>query len=163
MSQSPLSLDIENLKLTKKYRIGVIQSLYNRDITDGLVSGIQSRLAGLPSIASNVSLETFHVPGAVEISLVAQKLAEKKQFDALIGCGAIIRGDTFHFECVCQLVTSGFSHVTHHYQIPLIFSVLTCDTHEQAAIRLQPEGPFGHKGYEALDSALLTLATLEQT
>ncbi|NBX92438.1 MAG: 6,7-dimethyl-8-ribityllumazine synthase, partial [Proteobacteria bacterium] len=90
-------------------------------------------------------------PGAVEIPLALQKLAELKQFDALIALGAVIRGETSHYDYVCNLVSSGCQKISLDSGLPVIFGVLTTETEEQAWDRCG--GKHGHKGHEAADAA----------
>ena len=104
MSHHKLTLDINSIKFDRPIRIAVVQSLYNLEITQGLVDGIQARLSELKHLNSQISVSVHPVPGAVEIPLVADRLASTDEYDAIIACGAIIRGETFHFECVCQIL-----------------------------------------------------------
>ena len=94
----------------------------------------------------------YKVPGAFEISLVAQKLAEKQKFNAIICNGAVIRGETPHFDQVVNAVTSGVNQVGLKYNLPIIFGVLTTDTVEQALNRSGLKS--GNKGW---DCALVAL------
>lgn len=156
--------DINNLS---KLRIAIVQSMFNSDITDEITSGITKHFKKITNNNPEHTLDTYRVPGAVEIPIVADKIAAQsiannQKYDAIIANGAIIRGDTFHFECVCQMLTAGITQVIHEYKIPIIFGVLTCDTQTQAQKRLDPTGPHGHCGYNAIEAAIMTIIELSK-
>ncbi len=92
------------------------------------------------------------VPGAVEIPLTVQLLAKSKRFDAIIALSCVIRGDTSHYDYVCDQVSQGCQRVMLDQDIPVIFGVLTTENEEQAYARVG--GAEGHKGEEAADAAI---------
>src|SRR5207237_476285 len=100
------------------------------------------------------------VPGAVEIPIAAQRFAQTGVFDAIIALGAVIRGDTSHYDYVCEQVSQGCQRVALENDLPVIFGVLTTEDEEQAKARAG--GGEGHKGREAIDTAVAIVATLRQ-
>jgi len=147
-----------NITELKPFPIAVIVSLYNRDITQALQDGALARLAECGFNTDHITL--VEVPGAVEIPIVAKKLAEKNKFGAIIALSAVIRGETSHYDYVCQQVSDGCQQVALKYNTPVIFGVLTTENEEQAWDRLG--GKHGHKGIEAADCALAMSAILKQ-
>ncbi len=119
-------------------RIGVVMSRFNRDICDALLASCSHALLkhGVPS--HQILLAT--VPGALEIPLVLRKLASSGQYDALIALGAVVRGDTYHFEVVSNEMASGITRVQLETGIPVANAVLTTDTDEQAHMRTAVKG-----------------------
>ena len=139
-------------------RIGIVQARFNEDICHGLRTACLAELKQLGVQDDDVLLVT--VPGALEIPLALQKMAESAQFDALIALGAVIRGETTHYDYVCQQVSSGCQNVALEFEIPVIFGVLTTENEAQAWDRLG--GKHGHKGVDAADCALAMYSILEQ-
>lgn len=131
-------------------RFGVIGSRFNEEIVarliDGAVDCLKRHGAGDESIA------VFRVPGAFEIPTAARKLVEMHQFDALIGIGCLIRGDTPHFDFISAQVTTELSRVAVETQLPIAFGVITCNTYEQAVERSGPGAR--NKGWEAALAAI---------
>ena len=130
-------------------KIGIVSARFNHDITSKLVEGAQQRL-----IECGVQLESSDVvwvPGAVEVPLMVQQLA-KRSYDAIIAFAAVIKGETGHYDFVCQQVSDGCATVSLKYDLPVIFGVLTTFTHEQALARVG--GSKGHHGVESADAAL---------
>lgn len=134
--------------MNKKF--AVIVSQFNQEITDKLKDGAIQRLKDANISENDIAL--FQVPGAIEIPLVAKLVAESKKFHAIICLGAVIRGDTSHYDYVCQQVSFGCQRVMLDFNIPVIFGVLTTETEEQALDRVG--GKAGHKGIEAADAAI---------
>jgi 6,7-dimethyl-8-ribityllumazine synthase len=132
------------------YPIAIIVSRFNQSVTEELLKGTLSRLEAL-NIASDDIL-VVEVPGAVEIPLVAQKLAKKQQVEAIIALGAVVRGETTHYDYVCDQVSQGCQQVSLAHNIPVIFGVLTTENGQQAWDRLG--GNHGHKGHDAADAAI---------
>jgi 6,7-dimethyl-8-ribityllumazine synthase len=131
-------------------RIGIVVSRFNQFITEKLLEGA---LDGLKSHgAEDDSLVVVRVPGAFEIPLAVQKLAASGEYDALICLGAVIRGDTPHFEYVSHAVTTGVSAAMRHYQVPIGFGVLTTNDSQQAMERSGSKD--ANKGYEAALTAV---------
>lgn len=137
-------------------KFAIVVSRFNETITDKLLQGALDRLTELKISHNNV--DVFKVPGAVEIPLIAQKLAKQRRYQSIICLGAVIRGETTHYDYVCQQVSHGCQRVALDYEIPVIFGVLTTENEEQALDRLG--GQHGHKGKDAVDAALETVACL---
>jgi len=97
-------------------------------------------------------IEIMHVPGSIELTFGARILAEKENMDGIICLGCVIRGETAHFDYVCQSVTQGLTALNTHHEIPFIFGVLTTETLEQALDRAG--GKYGNKGDEAAITAI---------
>lgn len=130
--------------------IAIITSRFNQPITEALCAGAIERLQelGIPSDA----IQAVWVPGAVEIPLIAQQFARRADIGAVICLGAVIRGETTHYDYVCQQVSYGCQKVALTYDKPIIFGVLTTENDEQAWDRVG--GNHGHKGRDAADAAL---------
>ncbi len=99
------------------------------------------------------AVDTFEVPGAVELTFAASKLIDTGLYDAVVVLGCVIRGGTPHFDYVCQSVTQGITHLNSECDIPVIFGVLTVDNEQDALDRAG--GSLGNKGTEAAQAALL--------
>ena len=127
-------------------RIGIVQARFNADVGHGLLSACLAELKHLGVADEDILHVT--VPGALEIPLALQKMAETQQFDALIALGAVIRGETYHFEIVANESASGVSSVMLDFGLPIGNGILTCDTDAQAEARMD------QKGYEAAMAAL---------
>ena len=130
--------------------IGIITSRFNKKVTQQLFDGAMQRLTDLGVSAEGI--HEFWVPGAVEIPLIAQRLARTKQYAAIITLGAVIRGETDHYEYVCQQVSYGCQRVALENDIPVIFGILTTENAEQALARAG--GSHSHKGIESADAAI---------
>lgn len=122
-------------------RIGIAQSRFNPVICEGLLAACREQLAELGVADSDITLAT--VPGALEIPPVLQRMAQTGKYDALIALGAVIRGDTYHFEVVSNESARGVGEVQMQYGVPIANAILTTDTDEQAEARM------GIKGAEA--------------
>lgn len=147
---------IEGAGAATGLRFGIIRSRFNEEITKRLLEGALDALrsGGVREDAIDVVL----VPGAFEIPLVASRLARsRRRYDALICLGAVIRGDTPHFEYISAEVSRGIAKVASDYGLPVIFGVLTTDTEEQADARSGKEGMNrGHEaGMAAIEMAML--------
>jgi 6,7-dimethyl-8-ribityllumazine synthase len=128
-------------------RVAIVLSRFNAEIGQGLLGGAMRALAEAGVAEHDVTLAT--VPGALEAPLALQRFAQTRRYDALVALGAVIRGDTYHFEIVANESAAGVSSVQLETGIPIGNGILTCDTDEQARARMDT------KGYEA------TLAALE--
>ena len=115
------------------YLVGIVVAQFNRDVTDGLlVSALEiAEKYGIPREKVGV----FRVPGSVEIPVVLKGLAETKKYDALVALGAIIRGETDHYDYVAKIVSEGVLRVMMDYGMPVGFGVLTLENAEQAKER----------------------------
>jgi 6,7-dimethyl-8-ribityllumazine synthase len=149
---------IESKPDARGLRIGIVVSRFNQFITDKLLQGA---LEGLKSHgAEDAAITIARVPGAFEISLAAETMAASGQYDALICLGAVIRGDTPHFEYVSDAVTSGILAAMRQYRIPMGFGVLTTNDSQQAMERAGLKD--ANKGYEAALTAVEMVNVLRQ-
>ncbi len=137
-------LDADSVRLA--FVVSRFNELVTRRLLDGALHGVR-RHGGDPDAASVV-----WVPGAFEIPIVARRLAASGQFDAVICLGAVIRGDTAHFDHVAGQAASGVAQAALATGVPVIFGILTTDTLEQALDRAGAKA--GNKGYDALIAAL---------
>ncbi len=139
-----------------KANIAIVVSRFNTPITSRLLAGAKARL--LQKGVDEKAITIIEVPGAVEIPLIAQKLAKKGGVDAIIALGAVIRGETSHYDYVCEQVSQGCQTVSLKYDIPVIFGILTTENKAQALARVG--GDHGHKGRDAADAALEMIALM---
>ncbi len=119
-------------------RIGLVQARFNEIVGEGLLAACRAQLTQQGVKDEDITLAT--VPGALEIPLVLQAMAQSKKFDALIALGAVIRGDTYHFEVVSNESARGVSEVQLQYGVPVANAILTTDTDEQAEARMNVKG-----------------------
>lgn len=119
-------------------RIGIVQSRFNPDICDGLLSACYAELLKLGVQAENIRIAT--VPGALETPLILQHMAMTEKYDALIALGAIIRGETYHFEVVANESARGISEVQFNTGVPVANAVLTTEDDDQALARMSIKG-----------------------
>ncbi|HQH60914.1 MAG TPA: 6,7-dimethyl-8-ribityllumazine synthase [Candidatus Saccharicenans sp.] len=140
------------------YKIAIVLSRFNQFISGHLLDGALEALDKLGVEEDNI--EVYKVPGAFEVPLLAKKLAAKKQVDGLICLGALIRGDTPHFDYLSSEVTKGLSQVAIEEGLPISFGILTVETVEQAIERAGTKA--GNKGYEAALALIETINLLKQ-
>jgi 6,7-dimethyl-8-ribityllumazine synthase len=119
-------------------RIGIVAARFNREIGEGLVAACTQELGKLGVKAADIRVAT--VPGALEIPLALQKLAATGRFDALVALGAVIRGETYHFEVVANESASGVMAVQLDFGVPVANGILTTNTDEQAQARMAEKG-----------------------
>lgn len=119
-------------------RIGIAMARFNQAVGEGLLSGCIAALRKHGVADADVLLLT--VPGALELPLVLQRLARSGRFDALVALGAVIRGETYHFEVVSNEMASGISRVQLDTGIPIANGVLTTENDEQAEVRMEVKG-----------------------
>jgi 6,7-dimethyl-8-ribityllumazine synthase len=131
-------------------KFGIIVSRFNDFISDRLLGGTLDALARHGTQDKNIDI--VKVPGAFEIPLMAQKMADEKKYDAIICVGAVIRGSTPHFDYVSAEVSKGIAQVSLESGIPVIFGVITTDTLEQAIERAGSKA--GNKGWSAAVAAM---------
>ena len=143
----------ENISDIKQKKFGIVVSEWNSAVTESLLEAAFQTL--LTHGASKSNIETIQVPGSFELSLGAQKMAQKKAIDAVICLGCVIQGETRHFEFICNAVAAGLTEVSLKYDKPVIFGVLTTDTYQQALDRAG--GKHGNKGDEAAITAIKML------
>lgn len=138
--------------------IAIIYSEFNPEITSALKQGAVDRLLELG--LNNTQIEVIAVPGAVEIPYTALLLAKQGKFDAIISLGCVIRGETSHYDYVCDQVSQGCQRVMLDHEVPVIFGVLTTENEAQAFDRVG--GAHGHKGREAAEVALTMVQLTQQ-
>ncbi len=138
--------EIETQLDGSELRIGIVMSRFNIDIGEGLLGACTAELTKQGVQGSNMLLAT--VPGALEIPLALQKMALSDQFDALIALGAVIRGETYHFEVVSNESARGLIAVQLDTGIPVANGILTTDNDDQALARM------AQKGVEAARAAI---------
>ena len=131
-------------------RVGIVVSEWNSDVTFALKDGAVQTLLEHGVNENDIALR--YVPGSFELTAGAQMMAKKNIFDAIICLGCVIRGETPHFDYICQGVTVGLTQVSIKYEIPVIFGVLTTNSLEQALERAG--GKHGNKGVEAAITAI---------
>lgn len=131
-------------------RVAIVLTEWNYHITDALLAGAQSYFQdnGYP----DETIETFRVPGAVELTFASAQLAKSDKYDAVIALGCVIRGDTPHFDYVCNSATQGITHINATSDTPVVFGVLTVENEEQAKER--SGGALGNKGTEFAECAV---------
>ncbi|HEX6006023.1 MAG TPA: 6,7-dimethyl-8-ribityllumazine synthase [Burkholderiales bacterium] len=118
--------------------IGIVMSRFNPDIGEGLLSSCTAALAKQGVRASDIFI--ISVPGALELPLALQKLAQTGRYDALIALGAVVRGDTYHFEIVANESAAGISSVQLDTGVPIANGILTTDNDDQALARMGEKG-----------------------
>jgi 6,7-dimethyl-8-ribityllumazine synthase len=119
-------------------RIGVVMARFNIDICEGLLSACRAELAKLGVDDEDVTVAT--VPGALEIPLTLQTMAQCGHYDALVALGAVIRGETYHFEVVSNDACRGIMDVQLETGIPVANGILTCENEDQALARMADKG-----------------------
>ena len=141
---------LEGNLLGQGLRIGIVASRFNEFIVSRLIGGAED--ACLRHGVKEEDMTLASVPGAFEIPLAAQKMAESGKYDAVICLGAVIRGSTSHYDYVCAEVSKGVAQVGLKSEIPVLFGVLTTDNIEQAIERAGTKA--GNKGFDAAVSAI---------
>ena len=122
----------------RRLHIGIVQARFNEGITNALATACKAELAALGADDKNIT--HVLVPGALEVPLALQALAEKDRFDALIALGCIIRGETYHFELVANESGAGVTRIALDYQVPIANAILTTENLEQAIARKTEKG-----------------------
>ena len=139
-----------NLPNARGLKILILRSAFNARVVDGLLAGARSALSSMGAARSAVTVE--EVPGAFELPLAAGTAAGSGRFDAVVALGAVIRGDTDHYEHIAREAAAGLAAVARETGMPMGFGVLTVASEEQALARAAP-GP-GNKGAEAARAAV---------
>lgn len=119
-------------------RIGVVMGRFNQDVGEGLLAACTAELVKLGVRIEDIEIAT--VPGAMEIPLALQKLALSERFDALVALGAVIRGETYHFEVICNESARGLMKVALDAGVPVANGILTTDNDDQAEARMHQKG-----------------------
>ncbi len=122
----------------KKLKLGIVQARFNEAITNALAQACKAELLSLGVLEKHIDHVT--VPGALEVPLALQAMAEKSKYDALIALGCIIRGETYHFELVANESGAGVSRISLDYQLPIANAILTTETLDQALARQIDKG-----------------------
>jgi 6,7-dimethyl-8-ribityllumazine synthase len=147
---------LEGERLARGIRVAIVAARFNDFIVEPLLSAAVELL--YKHGADQGAIKVLHVPGAFELPLAAQKLAQSGRYDALIALGAVIRGDTPHFDYVAGECAAGLQRVSLDTGVPVIFGVLTTNTVEQATDRAG--GKHGNKGADAALTAIEMVALL---
>lgn len=142
-------------------RIGIVQARFNEDVCHGLLGACLAELKRL-NVADEDILHVT-VPGALEIPLALQKMAETEQFDGLIALGAVIRGETYHFELVSNESGAGITRVGLDFGIPIANAVLTTENDEQAEVRMAEKGTDAARVVVEMANLTLALESLTET
>jgi 6,7-dimethyl-8-ribityllumazine synthase len=135
-------------------RVGIALARFNQAVTQGLLDGALTALVEHGVAEDAVDVAT--VPGAFELPICAQRLAATGRYDALVCLGAVVRGDTPHFDYVAGAAADGIGRVALRHDLPVAFGLLTTDSMEQALSRAG--GDHGNKGYDAAVTALEMVA-----
>lgn len=141
---------LEGKVVAQGTKVGIVASRFNEFIVSKLIGGAQDALIRHGVADDDITLAW--VPGAFEIPLTAQKMAETGHYDAVICLGAVIRGATSHYDYVCAEVSKGIAAVGLKTEIPVIFGIVTTDNIEQAIERAGTKA--GNKGYDAACTAI---------
>lgn len=146
-------------------KIAIIVSRFNDAITDKLLKGAMTAFE--EKGFGNDCVEIFYVPGAFEIPLVLKRLCrknmDKKIYDGVMTIGCVIKGETAHFEYICESVSAGINKISYEFEMPVGFCVLTCYTPLQAAQRcVVPADASNNKGYEAALTVLEMINLLKK-
>lgn len=149
---------IEGKYLGNDLKIGIVASRFNEFIVSKLIGGAEDCLLRHDVKSENIDLAW--APGAFEIPVVAQKMAQSGNYDGIICLGAVIRGATSHYDYVCAEVSKGIATVSLQNGIPVMFGVLTTDTIEQAIERAGTKA--GNKGYDCAMGILEMVNLMEQ-
>lgn len=137
-------------------KIAIVVGRFNQEITEELTKGTIARLQELKFSMDQIT--QIWVPGAVEIPLTAQRLARTDNYQAIIALGAVIKGETTHYDYVCEQVSQGCQRAALENDIPVVFGVLTTENVAQARDRIG--GAHGHKGRDAADTAVEMISVL---
>ena len=121
-----------------KLRIGIVQARFNQGITNALANACVAELQRLGVTEDRIV--HVHVAGALEVPVALQAMAESERFDALIALGCVIRGETYHFELVCNESAAGVTRVALDHQIPVANAILTTENLSQAVARQEEKG-----------------------
>lgn len=140
----------EGKLVSKDIKIGIVAARFNEFITSKLLGGVVDALKRHDVDDDNI--EVAWVPGAFEIPLIASKMAKSNKYDAIICLGAVIRGNTTHYDYVCSEVSKGIAHVSLNSDIPVMFGVVTTENIEQAIERAGTKA--GNKGFDCAVGAI---------
>jgi 6,7-dimethyl-8-ribityllumazine synthase len=132
-------------------KVAIITAPFYRHINDGLFQGATAYLS-----RENIDFDRFDVPGALEVPLACQMLAERKEYDGIVALGAVIRGETAHFDHVCEQSARGIMNVSLQHNIPIGNGIITVENEKQALARSSVDESLGkeNKGKEAAQAAV---------
>lgn len=147
----------KNVKAISKYTFAIVVAEWNEEITESLYQGAYETL--ISHGADTDKIIRTDVPGSFELTLGAQRMAQKTNVDAVICLGCVIQGETKHFNFICNAVANGLTNVSLKYDKPVIFGVITPNTQKQALDR--SGGKYGNKGDEAAIATVKMLAVLK--
>jgi 6,7-dimethyl-8-ribityllumazine synthase len=122
----------------KKLHIGIVQARFNASVTDALAQACKTELQALG--VADKDIDHVTVPGALEVAVALQAMAEKSKYDALVAIGCIIRGETYHFELVANEAGAGVTRIALDYQLPVANAILTTEDMAQAVARQTDKG-----------------------
>lgn len=122
----------------KRLKIGIVQARFNADVTDALAQACKDELMALG--VSDKDIDHITVPGALEVAIALQAMAEKSKYDALVALGCIIRGETYHFELVANESGAAVTRIGLDYQLPIANAILTTEDMPQAVARQVEKG-----------------------
>jgi 6,7-dimethyl-8-ribityllumazine synthase len=142
----------------KGLKIAIVVSRFNSFVSDRLLEGAQDALQKMG--AQDADLTVYKVPGAFEVPLVAKKIARSKTADGILCVGALIRGETPHFDYLSAEVTKGLAQIAMEDGVPVAFGILTVDSVEQGIDRAGTKA--GNKGYDAAFALVETLSLLKE-
>lgn len=131
-------------------KVAIVASRFNEFITSKLLSGAEDGL--VRHGVAGEDIDAYWVPGAFELPMLAQKLAQSGKYDAVICVGAVIRGSTSHYDLVCSETAKGIAQAAMHTGVPVLFGVITTENIEQAIERAGSKA--GNKGYDCALSAI---------
>lgn len=146
--------DKNTIPNAKHFRFGIVVSEWNDTITEGLFNGAKEALLDCGTLEENII--RWNVPGSFELTFGAKQMHETQEVDCVIVIGSVIKGETMHFEFVCEGVTQGIKDLNIVYDVPTIFCVLTDNTMQQSLDR--SGGKHGNKGTEAAIAAIKMVA-----
>lgn len=142
--------DKQSVPSAQGVRFGIVVSEWNREVTNALLEGACATL--LKHGAKETDITVLTVPGSFELVYGASRMVNSGKFDAVIAIGCVIRGDTPHFDYICQGTTQGLAELNREAKVPVIYGLLTCNTMEQAEARCG--GILGNKGDECAITAI---------
>ena len=131
-------------------RFGIVVSEWNREVTGNLLQGAYDTLVKQGAREEDITVLT--VPGSFELVYGAARMVRSERFDAVIAIGCVIRGDTPHFDYICQGTTQGLADINREGRVPVVYGLLTCNDMEQAEAR--SGGMLGNKGDECAITAI---------
>ena len=142
--------DTASVPSARGMRFGIVVSEWNKEITGSLLDGAYNVLVKHGAAEADITVMT--VPGSFELVYGASRMMKSKKFDAVIAIGCVVRGDTPHFDYICEGATQGLADLNREGDIPVIYGLLTCNTMEQAEARCG--GILGNKGDECAVTAI---------